>query len=154
MRRHRSAFSLIELVIVVVVIGIIAAIAIPRMSRGVSGASSSSLTGDLATLRRAIELFKAEHNNTPPTLANFVANMTLYSSNDGSSSQSNQDATHQFGPYLQKIPPLPVGLNSGQVGVGAATGATIGWLYDETTGTISANCTTETDDAGTLYSSY
>ncbi|HVU65365.1 MAG TPA: prepilin-type N-terminal cleavage/methylation domain-containing protein [Phycisphaerales bacterium] len=154
MNLPRRGFSLIELVIVVVIIGIVAAIAIPRMSRGATGAAASSLTGDLATLRRAIEMYKAEHDNTPPTLANFVANLTLCSTEDGTSSQANRDSTHLFGPYLQSIPPLPVGARKGATGVGSADGDAIGWIYDDVAGTITANCTTETDDAGTLYSSY
>ena len=60
-RNHRNrGFSLLELVIVVVIIGIIAAIAIPRMSRGSAGAADAALTGNLAVLRNAIDLFAAE----------------------------------------------------------------------------------------------
>ena len=67
----RRAFSLIELVIVVVIIGIIGAIAIPRMSRGAAGAADSSLVADLAVMRSAIDLYKAEHGGDLPKLTTF-----------------------------------------------------------------------------------
>ena len=55
--KNQKGFSLIELLIVVVIIGIIAAIAIPRMSRGSAGAANSALSGNLAVLRSAIDLY-------------------------------------------------------------------------------------------------
>jgi len=154
MKNRTRAFSLIELVVVVVIIGIVAAIAVPRMSRGVSGSQDSSLTGDLDTLRRAIELYRAEHNNTVPAIGMITADLTLYSNNDGTSAQGNHDAAHPWGPYMRAIPALPVGLNKGATIIGNSNGAGIGWIYDETTGDIHANTTSEKDDAGTLYSSY
>jgi prepilin-type N-terminal cleavage/methylation domain-containing protein len=154
MTRGRRAFSLIELVLVVVIIGIIAAIAIPRMSRGASGSRNANLTANLDTLRRAIELYRVEHNNVPPALTMIVADLTLYSNSDGSSAQGNADATHPFGPYLRSIPALPVGAFQGATGIGSASGASVGWIYDETTGDIHAGTTTETDDGGQLYSAY
>ena len=63
-KSKRSGFSLIELVIVVVIIGIIAAIAIPRLSRGSQGAADSALSGNLAVLRAAIELYATEHGRS------------------------------------------------------------------------------------------
>src|ERR1051326_3931793 len=53
-------FSLIELVVVVVILGILAAIAMPRMSRGAAGAADAALSGDLALLRSAIELYQTD----------------------------------------------------------------------------------------------
>ena len=55
--RRRYAFSLVELVVVVVILGIVSAIAIPRLSRGSEGASEAALIGDLAVMRRAIDMY-------------------------------------------------------------------------------------------------
>lgn len=155
--RVRRGFSLIELVIVVVIIGIIAAIAIPRMSRGASGAADSALAGNLAVLRNAIDLFQTEHpvgaNNGFPTAANIVVQLTTYT-NDAGAAQAAKDATYVFGPYLRTIPTAPVGPRRGASGIAAADGAGVGWLYDETTGVITVNCTTETDARGTKYVNY
>lgn len=147
--RRTGGFSLIELVIVVVIIGVLAAIAIPRMSRGAKGAQESAIDGNLSVLRNAIELYAAEHGGTFPTVAAFEDQLTLYSSVAGAT-QATQDATHAFGPYLRKIPPLPLGTQQGGTIV-AAPGAVppvaevpvagTGWLYDQASGQVWANAT-------------
>lgn len=151
---HRKAFSLIELVIVVVIIGIIAAIAIPKMSRGSAGASDSTLVANLKVLRNAIDLFYTEHNNTYPVVGTIVAQLTTYT-DDAGAAQAGKDATHIFGPYIREVPKLPVGAKKGSAGIAAADAAGIGWLYDDTTGKITANCTNaETDARGVKYNTY
>ncbi len=146
--RNRRAFSLIELVIVIVIIGIIAAIAIPRMSRGAEGAAEGALDGDLAVMRNAVDLYAAEHLGAFPAVATFVAQMTTYSDASGGTS-ATKTATHIYGPYLRKLPPMPLGAHKGDAGVVApvavpptaeVAGAN-GWLYDAATGQIWANAT-------------
>jgi general secretion pathway protein G len=124
---HRRAFSLIELVIVVVIIGVLAAIAIPRMSSGADNAKNNAVKANLAVLRQAIELHKAEVG-TFPTVGGFPDDLQ---------------------PYLRVIPKLGVGnnANANSVGTTTATAATPptaeagtnGWLYNATTGDIFAN---------------
>ncbi len=151
--RKRSAFSLIELVIVVVIIGIIAAIAIPRMSRGAQGASDSALTGDLTVLRKALDLYIAEHGGVYPLVGVLGVQLTSKTNADGTTSGSPI-----YGPYIAKIPALPVGLAKGQTAfVATQGGTTAGWVYDSTAGTIFANTTTgptEQDAAGVKYNTY
>src|SRR5947208_10544278 len=108
-REMRSkGFSLIELVIVVVIIGIIAAIAIPRLSRGASGAADSALSGNLAVLRNAVDLYATEHGGTYPALATFDTQLTQFTDTSGGTA-TTKDSTHIYGPYLRKVPTLPVG---------------------------------------------
>ena len=153
-RRQNGGFSLLELVIVVAIIAIIAAIGIPRMSRGTRGAGDSALNQNLTVLRNSIDLFAAEHGGAEPNTANFEAQLTQYTDASGGA-QATKDTTHFYGPYVRKIPPLPVGAKKGKTGVAAATGANIGWIYTESTGTIKSNTTaSETDDTGKLYSDY
>lgn len=153
--RKNRAFSLIELVIVVVIIGIIAAIAIPRMSRGASGANDGALQSNLAALRKAIDLYAAEHNNKFPSVADFAALMTGYSNEAGTKSpDGTQSGGYIYGPYIRAIPVQTVGPRKGSNGVAATDGAGVGWLYNETTGVITANVTTETDASGKLYINY
>ena len=159
--RHtgRPGFSLLELVIVVVIIGIIAAIAIPRMSRGTAGAADSALSGDLAVLRSAIDLFGAEHDGKYPKLAAIVDQLTKYTdSSNTTAAVDTRDKDHPFGPYLRTVPKLPVGSNKGlatfsgttPVGTDAA-----GWYYNETTGEIRANLAdTELDATDTKYNTF
>jgi prepilin-type N-terminal cleavage/methylation domain-containing protein len=157
----RKGFSLIELVIVVVIIGIIAAIAIPRLSRGSAGAADSALAGNLAVLRNAVDLYATEHGGRFPTLASFEEQLTQYSDFTGAF-QAARDKDHIFGPYLRKVPPLPVGptnfrgsnsIVDGSAGTpGAAAG---GWFYNATTGVIRANLPdSEKDASDRAYNSY
>ncbi len=148
----RRAFSLIELVIVVLILGIIAAIAVPRMSRGAKGAQDSSLTSNLAVLRGAIDLYNTEQSSWP-TVANFVSALTQYGDGQGNFS-ATKTATCIYGPYLRAIPALPLGTEKGSTTVAAAAAAGVGWIYNETTGVISANTGTLKDDAGKFYTSY
>ena len=156
MDRKRHGFSLLELVIVVVILGIIAAIAIPRMSRGSEGAADSALKGNLAVMRNAIDLFIAEHDGVIPTAANIGSSLTMYSDKAGTDFSATRDTTHYFGPYIRSIPTLPVGANKGKSGIDAdGTGATTGWVYNASTGSITANCTAlEKDVTSTPYVSY
>ena len=158
--RHRTkAFSLVELVIVVVILGIIAAIAIPRITRGARGAASSALRHDLGVLRSAIDHYVTEHGGALPLEASFEAQMTTFTDEAGDDA-ATPDATHLYGPYLRAIPPLPasgVGASTGQQGatkVSNTPAADVGWLYDETTGVLSPNTGTATDESGNPLSDY
>lgn len=156
---RKGGFSLIELVIVVVIIGIIAAIAVPRLSRGAAGASDSSLAGNLAVLRNAIDLYSTEHGGSFPAVATFDAQMTTYTDANGGTA-ATKDSTHIYGPYLRKLPSLPVGTYKGTSTVvdgssgsaGASSGA---WFYNPTTGALQANvAVAETDATGKAYNAY
>lgn len=155
-KRHKShGFSMLELVIVIVILGIIAAIAIPRMSRGSEGAAESALKANLAVLRSAVDLFVAEHNGTVPTAVSIENALIQYSDKLGTAFSATKDATHYFGPYVRKIPPLPVGAKKGNAGIAAVDGAGVGWIYDASTGGITSNTTAEEKDAaGTPFNQY
>lgn len=150
-RSHRSAFSLIELVIVVVIIGIIAAIAIPRMSRGAVGANESTLAGNLAVLRKAIDLYASEHNGAFPIAAELATKLTSKTDIDG-------NAGTTYGPYLRSIPVMNVGPGAKRTATitqgTAPDGSAGGWMYDVGTGQIWANTDAETDSAGKKYNLY
>ncbi len=92
--KSKKGFTLVEILIVVVILGILAAIVIPQFTNASTEAKLSSLKSDLQTVRSQIELFKIQHDDAPPTAADFVSQMTV------------QDA-NGFGPYLQKVPTNP-----------------------------------------------
>jgi hypothetical protein len=94
-------------------------------------------------------LYQAERGGNLPDATKVVAQLTQYPAATGAASAS-KDATHLYGPYLRRVPPLPVGARKGQTGIAAADGATIGWIYNATAGMIQTNTTTETDSAGNL----
>jgi prepilin-type N-terminal cleavage/methylation domain-containing protein len=157
MKRHtctRGGFSLLEVVIVVAIIAILAAIGIPRMSRGAKGASDSALTGDLATLRNAIDLYAAEHGGVFPTAASINTQLMQYTDINGGVNAA-KDTTHIYGPYMRSIPPLPVGGKKGCSTIADANAAGVGWIYTATDGNIKANTAdAEVDEAGKQYNAY
>ncbi len=150
----RKGFSLIELVIVVVIIAIIGAIAIPRMSRGAAGAADSALTANLAVLRGAIDLYQTEHGGLYPTIDDIVEQLTTYTDEKGNTN-ATKTTTFIYGPYLRKVPALPVGAKKGATGIAAADGQGVGWIYDAASGTIRANTDDQEVDArGVKYNTY
>jgi len=158
-QKNSRGFSLIELVIVVVIIGIIAAIAIPRLSRGSAGAADSALSGNLAVLRSAIDLYATEHGGIYPAATTMDTQLQQYTDSSGTVS-ATKTATAIYGPYLRKIPTLPVGANKGSIVVLDGSSGTVGgtagaWFYNATTGSVSANCPdAEVDASNKKYNTY
>ena len=153
-RTTRGGFSLLEVVIVVAIIAILAAIGIPRMSRGSRGANDSALSGNLAVLRNAIDLYAAEHGGSYPAVTTASAQLSQYTNITGGTS-ATKTTTYVYGPYIRSIPPLPVGDLKGKSGIKAVSDANTGWIYNSTSGTIAANCADdEKDDAGVQYNKY
>lgn len=101
--KARKGFTLVEILIVVVILGILAAIVIPQFTDASTQAQLASLSTDLQTVRSQIELYKIQHNDTPPAFLTFEAQMTQYSDKNGAT-QATKDGVYCYGPYLQKIP--------------------------------------------------
>ncbi|MEZ6084381.1 MAG: type II secretion system protein [Phycisphaerae bacterium] len=128
-RTKTKAFTLVEVLIVVIVLGILAAIVVPQFSTASGDANLSALTTNLQTIRAQIELYRLQHNDTYPTLASFVAQMThMRTKADGT-------AGAVFGHTPLSIPPNPF------TGVSTVTNTgtpadTLGWYYNESTGPV------------------
>lgn len=118
--RKNQGFTLVEILIVVVILGILAAIVIPQFSDASTQSKVSSAKSSLQTLRSQISLYKIQHNDAAPALADFSTNMTTQ--------------IGQYGPYLQVVPKNP--FNDSDT-LAAADGATVGWVYDASDGSIS-----------------
>jgi prepilin-type N-terminal cleavage/methylation domain-containing protein len=100
-RNHRHfAFSLVELVMVVTIIGIISAIAVPRMTTANSNAIAAYLEGTLNNVRKAMDMYFAEHGASLPDNARFLDQLTQYSDANGNTS-STPGGAYIYGPYLR-----------------------------------------------------
>lgn len=160
--RTRGGFSLVELVVVIVIIGIIAAMAIPRLSRGSEGASGAAVSGDLAIMRNAIHLYAAEHMGKYPghDSGDAIEHLTMFTNSAGDTSPTKTGA-YIYGPYLVKVPPMPVGSKANPSDFAldtsnsppVVTAGNEGWVYNPTTGEIIAN-SSATDSGGKAYSTY
>jgi hypothetical protein len=114
------------------------------------------LTQDLGVLRQALDLYQSEHGGSYLAIANIPTALLSYTDDFGTTS-ATKTGNFIYGPYLRSVPALPVGAKKGQNGIDVAANAgtaTVGWIYDPTAGTITANTTTEADTKGTLYSAY
>ncbi len=158
--RHTGAsgwgFSLLELVVVIAILGIVAMIAVPRLSRGSQGAAETSLEQDLAILRNAIELYRAEHGGAAPAKDDVQIALCGYSNSAGTSFSTTQDTTHILGPYLGPTPPpLPVGSMKGCTAISRSGSGSVGWIYSADDGSIVANCDAdEVGASGKPYNQY
>jgi prepilin-type N-terminal cleavage/methylation domain-containing protein len=150
-RRYATkGFTLIELLIVVIIIAILAAIAIPQFSSSSNDAQESAAMANLTTMRSAIELYRAQHNNlypsafpaaggTTPTCTGatpagvagtgtagqeqaLIDHLTMFSDANGHTC-SVAAPGYIFGPYLRQIPTEPV-TNSAVVTVVTAPATT------------------------------
>ena len=96
---------------VVTIIGVLASIAVPRLSGAATGANSAALQATLAGVRKAIDMYYAEHGSYPgyepsedPSGDWFIEQLTMYSDADGDTN-ATFSTTYKFGPYLRK--PFP-----------------------------------------------
>jgi len=139
----KRGFTLVEILIVVVILGILAAIVIPQFTQASTEAKQNSLCSDLQTLRSQIELYKVQHNDVAPTFANFTNQMVYTSDAAGNTTTSkSRDATHGFGPYLERVPENPFNNFATLVDITDpcdAGSGTAGWAYVEETGEIRAD---------------
>jgi type II secretory pathway pseudopilin PulG len=155
------AFSRVEILVVVIVLGVIAANTMPRFSRGSAGVADAALAGNLTILRCGIEAYASDHAGQFPALDKFDSQMTQYTDAAGNTATA-MDNSHPYGPYLRKVPVLPVGPKTlkGSTGLADASrfspGASAGaWLYNPSTGQIQANLSnSEFDSSGKQYNQY
>lgn len=167
-RAAAAGFTLIELLIVVIILAIISAIAIPQFSAATSDAQQSAADANLAAVRNAIELYRAQHaGNVYPGLkasnggtgctgsigtgaansAQAFKDQLTYASNKDGQTCSIADDTYRYGPYLRQGVPAEPFENSADVAMqttGAAlvadTGADAkGWKYDTRSGQFILN---------------
>lgn len=134
-RSNSRGFTLVEILIVVIILGILAAIVIPQFTNASQDARKSSVLSQLQTLRSQIELYKLQHGDAAPQLVT-----TGWSQLTGTTAYAGKT----YGPYMQAAPVNSLA-NSSTVAAAAAAG--VGWVYDETSGAISATA----DDQGTAF---
>ena len=145
-KRIAHGFTLVEILIVVVILGILAAIVIPQFTSASDSARQGNLETQLQTIRSQLELYRIQHNNVYPTVAQMFENLT-------NSSDSGGDTTGTvYGPYLQKEPgnPFTVGTNGTVVVAAGSAASTNGWTYDDTTGILKCSLSVAVDATLTM----
>ena len=117
--RMNKACTLVEILIVVVILGILAAIVVPQFTNATQDAQAGNLKAQIKSLQNQIELYKARTNSYPDLVTNQWADLTA-------------------GNYIKDVPKNPAAPSGVQSTIGNAAAATCGWVWDSTTGTLSA----------------
>lgn len=130
-RSIRRGLSLIELLIIVAILGILAAIVLPTFSNANETAKAGALASQINTVKKALILYKTDHNDVYPTDAQLITAQWQVLTN---TTDINGDvAGSDHGPYFQK-PPMNAFKDSNVV----ATDNTAAWQYDSSDGSILA----------------
>jgi general secretion pathway protein G len=143
-----KGFTLVEILIVVVILGILAAIVVPQFSEASDEARTTSLSGDLQTVRTQIGLYRVHHGMFPGftrgadgTLSAWDA-ATFAAQLAGKTDVNGDTSGTDYGPYLQQFPENPYTATPNQpagVKEGDPDGADTGWTFNTATGKFWAN---------------
>jgi general secretion pathway protein G len=129
-RKHRRAFTLVEILIVVIILGVLAAIVVPQFSSASQDSRNSALKSQLQTVRSAIEVYQMQHMDQLPDLStNWTPLMTQ------TNPQGGTTGTVLVGPYL---PIVPVNALTGGSSLSTAAAAGVDWLWNPAAGTLTA----------------
>jgi general secretion pathway protein G len=133
--RPSAGFTLVEVLIVVVILGILAAIVVPQFTSAAEATREGSTQMDLNRIRTQIEIYRAQHNDTPPSLAAFEDQMTQASDKLGNTAAPGS-AGYDLGPYIRSV---PINKFTGANTVSNGSVGSSDWYYEESTGDFRAN---------------
>jgi general secretion pathway protein G len=127
---YKSGFNLAEIVVVVIVLGVLAAIVVPQFTKAGVAVQQDAVKNQLRTIRAAIELYRAQHQDVPPDLNQGWTPLLTRSDAKGQLS-----GNPLFGPYLPSAPVNPL-THSSKISSVPAVG--VDWWWDSSTGTVAA----------------
>jgi general secretion pathway protein G len=126
----KSAFSLAEIVVVIIILGVLAAIVVPQFTKAGVAVQQDAVKNQLRTIRAAIELYRAQHQDVPPDLNEGWTPLLTRSDVSG-----KLTGNPLFGPYLPNPPINPL-THASKISSSASPG--IDWWWDSSTGSVAA----------------
>lgn len=160
-RKGSKGFSLAEILIVLGIMGILATVVVLNFSNSDTGAKENTLRANAATIREALDLYRADHGwypgdatkdwNSTGSATALVDQLMKFTDATGKPSGSKTTA-FRFGPYLKQWPEDPFAKlstitvdkkNEETLQTMAARVATSGgkggWYYQTKTGNLCPN---------------
>jgi competence protein ComGC len=132
---RRDGLTLVEFVILAVFLGILAMSVVPKLAPANTDYRLVGLDSNLRLVRSAIELYRAQHGHTNPSLESFTQQLTMRTSIDGRPAGTDKEET-SLGPYLLAVPANPFTRSSS---VGSGEPGTSAWYYNAASGEFRAN---------------
>lgn len=160
-RNQSKGFSLAEILIVLGIMAILATVVVLNFSNSDTGAKENALRGNVATLREALDLYRADHGwypgdpvkdwNKNGNATNLMNQLMQFTDATGKPS-TKRTTSYRFGPYLKQWPEDPfsnlttltidknneelLGTMADRVAKGNGKG---GWYYQSKSGNICPN---------------
>ena len=104
-----EGFTLVELLMVILILGIIAAVVLPQFQDSSMDAKNSALQHNLSIVRKALELYAAQHDGGYPNAEdhNTFEKQLINYTNLNQQVTAAKSLEYPYGPYLKnKIPDL------------------------------------------------
>ena len=141
--RSRSAFTVVEVLIVTTLVLVLAGAVLTQVGASIQEAKESALESDLDTLRKAIIVYKLDHEGRVPQ---WVAGSLpqLFQPTDHRGNIGPDDDSHPFGPYVigNELPLNPITQSNVVTKIATKRPTAYyksGWLYHEPSGRIVAD---------------
>lgn len=155
--KRRRAFTLIELLVVVVIIGILASIALPSFVGAQDKARNSSVTGNVNTVRMALEQFSTDNNGAYPETASWVGTGSGITPSGGSYLPGNKLPKAPWSSASQTVAIATSGLTvASSAAAGVALGNASGGIgaVMAATGKVNASAPAAIDEYGAVSYNY
>lgn len=117
MDSRQGGFTLIELLVVISIIGVLSTVAMTSLNGARTKSRDVKRKAEIAEIRKALELYYADHGNYPRSDGALSPNDGWSNSNDA----SWNDLQTALAPYMQILPRDPVNTSSGWPNTGSYT---------------------------------
>jgi type II secretory pathway pseudopilin PulG len=127
--KEKTRSSYVELITIAIVLSVVAMTAVPKFIEASTESKTCELIDGLQRMRAQLDLYRAQHENSLPSVDSFESFKTAMTRKEG-----------QYGPYIGKIPVNPFNnLNTVRFDGEPAGAGTAGWRLNTKNGLFQAD---------------